>query len=79
MATERTDRAFAASRRAFLMTTGGALAGLAAFGLVNPAAAATRHPQRRGTLQYGPYTDVAGLDAHIQNQSLISPGDGRNV
>jgi peptide/nickel transport system substrate-binding protein len=71
MATERTDRAFAASRRAFLMTTGGALAGLAAFGLVNPAAAATRHPQRRGTLQYGPYTDVAGLDSHIQNQNQI--------
>ena len=37
MATERTDKAFETSRRAFLMTTGGALAGMAAFGLAGQA------------------------------------------
>jgi len=69
MATERPDRAFEASRRAFLMTTGGALAGMAAFGLVKPAAAAKRHPQRGGTLQYSSRTDISGLDAHRHNQN----------
>jgi peptide/nickel transport system substrate-binding protein len=44
---------------------------MAAFGLVDRAAAGKRHPQRSGTLQYGPYTDVAGLDPHIQNQNHI--------
>ena len=71
MAADRTDRAFATSRRAFLMTTGGALAGMAAFGLVDPAAAAKRHPQRGGILQYGPSNDVAGLDAHTHNQNHV--------
>ena len=64
-------QAFEASRRAFLMTTGGALAGMAAFGLVKPAAAAKRHPQRGGVLQYGPSNDVGGLDAHTHNQNHV--------
>jgi hypothetical protein len=46
MATGRTDSTFKTSRRAFLMSTGGALAGMAAFGLVGSATAAKRHPQR---------------------------------
>jgi peptide/nickel transport system substrate-binding protein len=71
MARGRIDREFELSRREFLVTTGGALAGMAAFGLAGPAAAGTRHPQRRGILQYGPDTDVAGLDPHIQNQHHI--------
>jgi peptide/nickel transport system substrate-binding protein len=57
------------SRRDFLITTGGALAGMAAFGHTAQAAESKRHPQRGGTLQYGPNTDVAGLDPHIQNQN----------
>jgi peptide/nickel transport system substrate-binding protein len=69
MATERTDQGCAVSRRTFLATTGGALAGMAAFGLVNPAAAAKRHPQRGGTLHYGSSLDVSGLDAHQHNQN----------
>ena len=36
MAMERTDQGCAVSRRTFLATTSGALAGMAAFGLVNP-------------------------------------------
>jgi peptide/nickel transport system substrate-binding protein len=42
---------------------------MAAFGLVNPAAAAKRHPQRGGTLHYGSSLDVSGLDAHQHNQN----------
>ncbi len=37
MARRETARAFDLSRRDFLVTTGGALAGVAAFGLVGPA------------------------------------------
>ena len=44
---------------------------MAAFGLVGPAAAGKRHPQRGGVLQYGSRTDVAGLDAHRNNQNHI--------
>jgi peptide/nickel transport system substrate-binding protein len=71
MARGRIDRGFDLSRRAFLVTTGGALAGMAAFGLVGPAAAGKRHTQRGGVLQYGSRTDVAGLDAHRNNQNHI--------
>jgi peptide/nickel transport system substrate-binding protein len=56
------------SRRDFLITTGGALAGMSALGLVGQAAAAKRHPQRGGTLLYGSRGDAAGLDAHTHNQ-----------
>ncbi|MGH8059025.1 MAG: ABC transporter substrate-binding protein, partial [Candidatus Entotheonellia bacterium] len=55
-----------------MITTGGALAGMAAFGLVDRAAAATRHPQRGGTLQLGSSADVSGLDAHVHNQNHVS-------
>ncbi len=72
MARGRTDRTFELSRREFLVTTGGALAGMAAFGLVAQAAAGTRHPQRRGTLHFGSSGDVGGLDAHTHNQNHIS-------
>src|SRR5262245_16600813 len=69
MATDRTDTAGEVSRRTFLATTGGTLAGMAAFGLVGQGAAAQRHAQRGGTLNYGSRTDVAGLDAHRNNQN----------
>jgi len=68
----RTDRKFDLSRREFLVTTGGALAGMAAFGLVDLAAAAKRHPKRGGTLQFGSSGDGSGLDAHTHNQNHIS-------
>jgi peptide/nickel transport system substrate-binding protein len=69
--TERTS-AVDLSRRDFVIATGGALAGMAAFGIAAPAAAATRHPQRSGTLNYGSSTDTSGLDAHRHNQLHIS-------
>ncbi len=69
MARGRIDRGFDLSRREFLVTTGGALAGMAVFGRVGQAAAAKRHPQRGGILHYGSRTDIAGLDAHRHNQN----------
>jgi peptide/nickel transport system substrate-binding protein len=59
------------SRRDFLFTTGGALAGMAAFGLVEPATAGKRHLQQGGTLLYGSRLDIGGLDAHRLNQNHI--------
>jgi peptide/nickel transport system substrate-binding protein len=69
MASNRTGRAFELSRREFLVTTGGALAGMAAFGLIGRAAAGKRHPQRGGTLHYDSRSDIAGLDSHRHNQN----------
>jgi peptide/nickel transport system substrate-binding protein len=71
MAKGRAGRELDLSRREFLVTTGGALAGMAAFGLVDRAAAGKRHPQRGGTLLYGSRWDVPGLDAHRHNQNHI--------
>jgi len=68
MARDRTGRKLDFSRRDFLITTGGALAGMAAFGLVDPAVAGKRHPQRGGTLLFGSRNDAAGLDSHRNNQ-----------
>ncbi|HXH14409.1 MAG TPA: ABC transporter substrate-binding protein [Alphaproteobacteria bacterium] len=69
MARRKTDAACELSRRDFLITTGGALVGLSALGLVDPAAAAKRHPQRGGTLLYSSRGDTGGLDAHRLNQN----------
>jgi len=64
MATGASKSGVDLSRRAFLVTTGGALAGIAGFSLFEPAAAAKRHPKRGGVLQYSSRVDTAGLDAH---------------
>ena len=69
MASRESARAFELSRRDFLITTGGALAGMAAFGLGDAAPAGKRDPQRRGTLLYGSSIDAGGLDAHTHNQN----------
>src|SRR5499427_3104966 len=60
------------SRRAFLATTGGALASAAAFGLVGQAEASKRHPQRGGTLRFATRGDAAGLDPHRNTMYLVS-------
>src|SRR5918996_5818757 len=73
MARRETEETHRFSRRDFLTTTGGALVGLSAFGLVGQTAAAgKRHPQRGGTLNYGSSGDASGLDAHTHNQNHIS-------
>ena len=60
------------SRRTFLTTTSAALVGATLGGLVPQSEAAKRHPQRGGTLQFGSFTDTAGLDSHRHNQLLTS-------
>jgi len=60
------------SRRAFLATTSGALAGAAACGLVGQAAANKRRPQRGGTLRFATREDAAGLDPHRHTMYLVS-------
>ena len=68
MARQRTGLESEFSRREFLAGTGGALIGMSALGLADPAAAAKKHPQRGGTLLYGSRSDTAGLDGHRHNQ-----------
>src|SRR5215471_9749108 len=60
------------SRRAFLATTSGALAGAAACGLMNQAEANKHHPQRGGTLRFATRSDAAGLDPHRNVMYLVS-------
>jgi peptide/nickel transport system substrate-binding protein len=72
MARKRAGSKLEFSRRQFLITTGGALAGMAALGFAELATAAERHPQRRGTLHFGSSGDAAGLDAHTHNQNHVS-------
>src|SRR5262249_8259007 len=60
------------SRRAFLATTGGTLAGAVTCGLVNQAPAETSQPQRGGTLRFATRGDAAGLDPHRNTIYLVS-------
>src|SRR5262249_601114 len=60
------------SRRAFLATTSGALAGAAACGLMGQAEASKRRPQRGGTLRFATRGDAAGLDPHRNIMYLVS-------
>ena len=60
------------SRRAFLATTGGVLAGAAALGLTAQADTGQRHPKRGGTLRFATRSDVSGLDLHRNTIYLVS-------
>ncbi len=57
-------REMAWSRRAFLGAVGGALTGMTAYSLPGGANAASRHPQRGGTLRFATRSDATGLDPH---------------
>ena len=70
MTTDRTDTAFETSRRAFLMTTGGALAGMAAFGLVKQPPPPSGIPTGRRPAVW-PEQRCGGLDAHTHNQNHV--------
>src|SRR5262245_13794158 len=59
------------SRRMFLTTTSTMLVGATLGGFAPHGTAAQRQPQRGGVLQYGSRTDIAGLDAHRNNQNHI--------
>jgi peptide/nickel transport system substrate-binding protein len=71
MAREQVAGALELSRRVFLLTSGGTLVGMAAFGLVGQATAAKRRPQWGGTLQYSSRSDIAGLDPHRDNTNHV--------
>jgi peptide/nickel transport system substrate-binding protein len=72
MTRETTNREHELSRREFLATTGGAVAGAAALGLVGPVEAGKRHPKRGGTLKFGTRADARGLDPHRNTIYLVS-------
>ncbi len=69
MARERQDHAL--SRRAFLASTGGAMAGAAAYGMVG-AAEAKEKPKRGGILRFATRGDAKGLDSHRNIIYLVS-------
>jgi len=66
------DRGPALARRAFLATTGGALTGAAAFGLVNQIGAAQPQIARGGTLRFATRSDVTALDPHRNIYNPVS-------
>ena len=72
MSRDLRDSTSALSRRDFLATTGGALAGMAAAGLTASADAAKRHPKRGGTLRFAMQSDSLGLDPHRNVIYLVS-------
>ena len=59
------------SRREFLATTGGALAGAAALGLAGQAAAQDK-PKRGGTIRFATRSDAQGLDPHRNVMYYVS-------
>ena len=63
------------SRRAFLATTGGALAGTAACGLVGQAEAVKRQPQRGGTLRLA--TASLGTAYDVSSSAFTPANDQR--
>jgi peptide/nickel transport system substrate-binding protein len=72
MVADSWEEALTLSRRGFLASTGGTLAGAMACGLVPQAAAERRHPQRGGTLRFATRGDAAGLDPHRNTIYLVS-------
>jgi peptide/nickel transport system substrate-binding protein len=70
MGRDATEQEPPLSRRTFLAATGSVLAGTAALGLVGPADASKRHPQRGGVLRFATRAEAAGLDPH---RYLFSP------
>ncbi len=60
------------SRRAFLATTGGALAGAAALGMAGKAEAGEAKPGKGGTLRIATRLDAQGLDPHRNVMYYVS-------
>ena len=72
MATNMPERDMHLSRREVLIATGGALAGAVTLGVPNVSSAASRHPQRGGTLRFATRGDASGLDPHRNTFYLVS-------
>ena len=62
----------ALSRRAFLASTSGAMAGAAAYGMVGAAGAQQSQPKRGGVLRFATRGDAQGLDPHRNLIYLVS-------
>jgi peptide/nickel transport system substrate-binding protein len=60
------------SRRDFLATTGGAIAGATAIGLVGQAHAGEPKPGKGGTVRFATRSDAIGLDPHRNNMYYVS-------
>lgn len=60
------------SRRDFLVTTGGTIAGAAAAGMVGQAEAASHKPKKGGTVRFATRSDAVGLDPHRNVMYYIS-------
>ena len=72
MSSNMSSHASELSRREFLTSTAGAVAGAAAVGLAGTAEAAKRHPTRGGTLRFAMQGDSGGLDPHRHVIYLVS-------
>ncbi len=74
MAREVSRQEVELSRRAFLSTTSGALAGATAYGIVGQVTAepGKRHPSRGGILRFATRGDTTGLDPHRNLIYLVS-------
>ena len=72
MTREMHEQVAALSRRKFLATTSGSVAGATAYGLIGQAEAAKRHRKRGGTLRFATRGDSTGLDPHRNLMYLVS-------
>lgn len=70
MARESQDHAL--SRRAFLASTSGTMAGAAAYGVVGAANAQQQQVKRGGVLRFATRGDAKGLDPHRNIIYLVS-------
>jgi ABC-type transport system substrate-binding protein len=68
----RENKSTELSRRGFLATTGGAIAGAAATGLVGQAQAGEPKPGKGGTVRFATRSDAIGLDPHRNNMYYVS-------
>ena len=69
---DRTGEQAGLSRREFLTTTGGVVAGAAAAGLAGKAQAGEPKPGRGGTIRIATRSDAIGLEPHRNNYYYVS-------
>ncbi len=72
MSHDRTESQTEMSRRSFLTTTGGVLAGAAAMGLAGKAEAGEPKPGKGGTVRFATRSDAQGLDPHRNVMYYVS-------
>ncbi len=72
MSNDRTEQQTEMSRRSFLASTGGALAGAAAVGLAGKSEAGEPKPGKGGTVRFATRSDALGLDPHRNVMYYVS-------